>query len=151
MVTELPGAVPFAVTFDAHGHLVLAEAGPNAVATFTVNRDGTLTPLARALTGQAATCWVAGTGNRFYLSNAGSANLSGYTDPGDGSLTALGATGTDPGTVDAAATPDGRYLYVQAGAQGVVDGYRINPDGSLTPIGAVIVPDAAGGEGVTVS
>src|SRR6266568_3918767 len=32
VVTVLPGAVPFAVAFDTRGHLVLAEAGTNAVA-----------------------------------------------------------------------------------------------------------------------
>ena len=37
MNTE-PGAVPFAVTFDTAGHLVVADAGPNAVATFTAAR-----------------------------------------------------------------------------------------------------------------
>lgn len=151
VVTELPGAVPFAVTFDTRGHLVLAEAGPNLIATFTINRDGTLTPIAQAATGQAATCWIAGTGAKFYLSNAGSGSLSGYTDPGNGGLTALGDTATHPGTVDATVTPDGHYLYVQTGAQGTVDGYRINPDGSLTPIGAVTVPNSAGGEGIAAS
>lgn len=151
VVTELPDAVPFALTFDTHGHLVLAEAGPNAVATFTANRDGTLSPIAQATTGQAATCWIAGTGSRFYLSNAGSGSLSGYADPGSGGLTALGNTATDPGTVDATVTPDGHYLYVQTGARGTVDGYRINPDGSLTPVGAVTVPDSAGGEGIVAS
>jgi 6-phosphogluconolactonase (cycloisomerase 2 family) len=115
VVTNVPGAVPFAVSFDTHGHLVVAEAGPNAVATFTINRDRTLTPVAQAATGQAATCWIAGTGNTFYLSNAGSGSVSGYTGNGDGTLTALGNTGTDPGTVDATVTADGRYLYVQAG------------------------------------
>jgi 6-phosphogluconolactonase (cycloisomerase 2 family) len=151
VVTDLPDAVPFAVSFDTGGHLVLAEAGPNAVATFTVNRDGTLTALAQAATGQAATCWIVGTDTRFYLSNAGSGSVSGYTDDGDGTLAALGNTGTDPGTVDAAVSADGRYLYVQTGANGIVDGYQIHPDGSLTPAGNVTVPGAAGGEGIVSS
>jgi DNA-binding beta-propeller fold protein YncE len=43
VVNADPNAVPFAATFDAGGHLVLTEAGPNAVATFTLNRNGTLT------------------------------------------------------------------------------------------------------------
>lgn len=151
VINGLPGAVPFAVSFDTHGHLVVAETGPNAAATFTINRDGTLTPITQAPTGQAATCWIAGTGSRFYLSNAGSGSLSGYTDNGDGTLAALGNTGTDAGTVDATVTPDGQFLYVQAGANGIVDGYRINPDGSLTPVGSVTVPGAAGGEGIAAS
>ncbi len=151
VVTVLPGAVPFAVAFDTRGHLVLAEAGTNAVATFTINRDGTLTAIAQAATGQAATCWITGTGTRFYTSNAGSASLSGYHDNGDGTLSALGNTSTSPGTVDATITTDSRFLYVQTGASGIVDGYRINPDGSLTPVAAVTVPAAVGGEGIVAS
>lgn len=151
VVDPLPGAVPFAVAFDPRGHLVLAEAGPNAVATFTVGRDGRLTAIAQAPTGQAATCWIAGTDRRFYVSNAGSGSVSGFRVNGDGTPSALGDTATDPGTVDATVTPDGRFLYVQAGAQGVVDGYRIEADGSLTPVGSVVVPAAAGGEGIASS
>ena len=52
------------------------------------------------------------------------------------------------GSVDAAASPDGRYLYVQAGAAGNVDAFSVNPDGSLTAIGSVTVPNAVGGEGI---
>jgi len=148
VVNADPGAVPFAVSFDAGGHLAVAEAGTNAVATFTINHDGTLTLVDRAGTGQAATCWIVGSGSSFYASNAGSASLSGYHDGGDGTLTALGNTATDAGTVDAAASSDGRYLYAQAGANGVVDEYRIGSDGALTPIGSVTVPGAAGGEGI---
>jgi 6-phosphogluconolactonase (cycloisomerase 2 family) len=66
----------------------------------------------------------------------------------DGTLTLLGTTSTDAGTVDASATPDGSYLYVQTGAQGHVDGYRVNADGSLSPVGSVAVPGAIGGEGI---
>ena len=148
VVNADPGAVPFAVSFDAGGHLAVAEAGTNAVATFTINHDGTLTLVDRAGTGQAATCWIVGSGSSFYASNAGSASLSGYHDDGDGTLSALGNTATDAGTVDAAASSDGRYLYAQAGANGVVDEYRIGSDGALTPIGSVTVPGAAGGEGI---
>ncbi len=148
VVNADPGAVPFAVSFDADGHLAVAEAGTNAVATFTVNGDGTLTLVDREGTGQAATCWIVGSGSTFYASNAGSASLSGYHDGGDGTLTALGNTATDAGTVDAAASSDGRYLYVQAGANGVVDGYRIGSDGTLAATGSVTVPGAVGGEGI---
>ena len=150
-VTADPGAVPFAVSFDAGGHLAVAEAGPNAVATFTVNGDGTLSLTGRTATGQAATCWITRAGGTLYASNAGSASLSGYQDNGSGTLTALGNTATDPGTVDAAATADGRYLYVQTGANGIVDGFRVGTGGALTPIGTVTVPGAIGGEGIAAS
>jgi DNA-binding beta-propeller fold protein YncE len=68
-------------------------------------------------------------------------------DPGPGSL-ALGTTTAAAGTVDAAASPDGRDLYVQGGAAGVVDEFAVRADGSLTPIGSVTVPGAVGGEGI---
>ena len=95
--------VPFAVDFDPAGHVVLAEAGTNAVATFTLSRGGTLTLLAVAGTGQTATCWVVRDGKYFYVSNAGSGSVSGYRVGRSGGLTALGNTPTDKGTVDAAA------------------------------------------------
>ncbi|MGN7800392.1 lactonase family protein [Leifsonia sp. 22587] len=143
-----PGAVPFAVAFDAGGHLLVAEAGTNSVASFTVAADGTVAPIASAATGQAATCWIARDGSFFYASNAGSGSLSGYADAGSGALAATGLTSTLAGTVDASATPDGRYLYVQGGAAGAVEGFRVNPDGSLTSVGSVVVPDGVGGEGI---
>jgi len=100
VVNSEPNAVPFAISFDRAGHVLIAEAGPNALATFALS-DGVLTQLAIADTGQAATCWVARAGRYFYASNAGSGSVSGYTVDGAGQLTALGNTKTDAGTVDA--------------------------------------------------
>ena len=148
VTTAVPGAVPFAVTFDAGGHLVVAEAGTNAVGTFAIAPSGAVTPIATAATGQAATCWIVRDGSAFYASNAGSGTLSGYLDAGTGSLSALGTTAAGTGTVDASATSDGRYVYVQTGANGGVAGFRVNAGGALTSVGAVVVPGAVGGEGI---
>jgi DNA-binding beta-propeller fold protein YncE len=145
--TVLDGAVPFAVAFDGSGNLALAEAGTNAVATFGIDPSGALHPIAQAATGQAATCWIVSVGGRYYVSNAGSGTVSAF----DSALRPLGTTGTRGGTVDAAASPDGRYLYVQTGAEGGVDAFRIAPDGSLAPAGSVTVPGAVGGEGIAAS
>lgn len=152
VVNKLPGAVPFAMTFDRRGHVLLAEAGTNALATFTLQPDSTLQPIATALTGQAATCWIVRVGADVYLSNAGSANLSGYRLTSAATVAkALGQTATDPGTVDAAASSDRRFLYVQTGASGVVDEFAVAPDGALASIGSVTVPDAAGAEGIAAT
>ena len=151
VVNDLPGAVPFAITFDRQGHVVAAEAGPNAVATFGLTRHGRLAPITSAATGQAATCWIVGTGSLFYASNAGSGTLSGYRDLGAGNLTALGTTSTDAGTVDAAASADGHYLYVQAGGSGAIDEFRVDVDGSLSPLGSVLIPGGIGAEGIAAS
>lgn len=142
-----PGTVPFAIAFDPAGNLVIAEAGTNAVATFGLSASGTITPLSTAATSQAATCWVTAIAGTLYASNAGSATVSSVADTG-GALTLLRQTGTDAGTVDSAATPDGRYLYVQAGGAGIVDEFAVGPKGALTGVGSVTVPDAAGGEGI---
>ena len=142
------GAVPFAVAFDPKGDLAVAEAGTNAVATFSLAGDGTIAFLHRSATSQAATCWITATGSFLYASNAGSGSVTGFAAGASGSLTNLGNTGTGGGTVDSAATPDGSFLYVQTGAAGAVDGYRIASDGSLTAVGSVTVPGAAGAEGI---
>jgi 6-phosphogluconolactonase (cycloisomerase 2 family) len=151
VVTADPGNVPFGVAFDAGGHLVVAEAGDNAVATFTVRGDGTLSLVDRSATAQQATCWVAGHGALFYASNAGSGTVSGLRDAGGGALRSLGTTGTDAGTVDAAFSPDGRDLYVETGIGGIVDEYQVAGRGGLTGIGSVTVPDAIGAEGIAAS
>jgi hypothetical protein len=147
VTTVLPGAVPFAVAFGDHGQLAVSEAGPNAVATFDLDRRGALTPIAQAPTGQAATCWIVNVNGRLYLSNAGSGTVSVF----DGALTPIALTATRGGTVDSAASSDGRFLYVQTGADGGVDAFRIGPDGRLTPAGSVAVPGAVGGEGIAAS
>ena len=77
--------------------------------------------------------------------------MSGYIDHGDGTLHALGNTATDAGTVDATISSDGRFLYVQTGANGVVDAFRIAADGGLTAIGSITVPGAIGGEGIAAT
>jgi 6-phosphogluconolactonase (cycloisomerase 2 family) len=148
VVNVQPGAVPFAVTFDASGHLAVANAGTNSVTTSTLGADGTVAPIATVATGQNATCWIASAQGYLFASNAGSASVSRLLPAANGNLTLLGATGTDAGTVDAAATASGQFLYVQTGAAGVVDEFVVNHDGSLTALGSVTVPDAAGGEGI---
>ncbi|GAA2136120.1 hypothetical protein GCM10009760_15370 [Kitasatospora kazusensis] len=149
VVTNLPGAVPFAFVPNGEHGLFLTEAGTNAVATFTVHRDGTATQEAFAATGQSATCWIVAVHDLLYASNAGSSTLSGFRASDRGRrLTPLGNTPTDPGTVDAAVSPDGHYLYAQTGVNGIVDEFAVNDDGSLTPLGSQPVPRAVGGEGI---
>jgi 6-phosphogluconolactonase (cycloisomerase 2 family) len=152
VVTSLPGAVPFAMAFDRVGHVLVAEAGTNSLETFTVEPNGSLQSLSTTATGQAATCWVTRVGRYAYLSNAGSANLSGYRlAPNGTTVTPLGETATDAGTVDAAATSNGHYLYVETGGAGIVDEFLIGADGALTSIGSVTVPDAVGAEGIAAT
>lgn len=148
VVNTLPGAVPFSFVKHGRDQILLTEAGPNAVATFIVHHDGTITQTATSATGQSATCWDTAAGDYLYASNAGSSTVSGFRFGPHGNLAAVGTTPTDPGTVDSAATEDGRYLYVQTGVHGIVDEFRVEDDGSLTAIGSQTVPGAVGGEGI---
>jgi 6-phosphogluconolactonase (cycloisomerase 2 family) len=85
----------------------------------------------------------------FYASNAGSNSVSQYEISDGGALTLSGLpTGTDSGTVDAAPSVDGQFLYVQTGGSGVVDEFHVGSSGSLTPVGSVTVAGAIGGEGI---
>ncbi|MEU6205855.1 beta-propeller fold lactonase family protein [Micromonospora musae] len=141
-------AVPFAVDFDRTGHLVVAEAGPNAVTTYALNSRGKATKLDTEATGGTGTCWVVSTNGTFYVSNSGNATLTAVQTGRHGSLTTVGTTATAPGPIDAATSTDGRVLYVQTGGQGTVDRFHIRADGSLTAAGSVTVPGGVGGEGI---
>lgn len=149
VVNSEPGTVPFAVSFDQAGNLVVSEAGTNAVASFALHEDGTIAQLDAVPTGQAATCWIVRAGSHFYASNAGSATLSTFRSSNGGQLLSLlGNTETDAGTVDATVTNSGRFLYVQTGAAGNVDEYAIGAQGALSKVGSTTVPGASGGEGI---
>jgi len=147
VVTSDPAGVPFAVAFDGAGRLDVSEAGPNAVATYVVNRNGTLTFVGRDTPGQAATCWIVSDGDHVYAANAGSASLSRFDVDASG-VAPRGLTFTHPGTIDVTIAGDGHNLYVQTGGVGTVDEFTLNADGSLTAIGSVTVPGTVGGEGI---
>jgi 6-phosphogluconolactonase (cycloisomerase 2 family) len=151
VVNSEPGAVPFAISFDRAGHLVIAEAGTNALATFGLSPSGSVTLISQVGTGQSATCWVARVHGLFFASNAGSGSVSGFSAGGHGQLTLLGQTSTDAGTVDAAASHGGRYLYVQTGGNGIVDEFAVGAGGTLTELGSVTVSGAVGGEGIVAA
>ncbi|MEY2581374.1 MAG: hypothetical protein QOE09_1223 [Ilumatobacteraceae bacterium] len=145
------GSAPFAIAF-AGQRLVVTLAGTSSLAKYEVNSDSTLTTLANVPDGQKAACWVSSANGRFYVSNAGSSNISIYENDGSGGLTLVGApVATDPGTVDSAATLDGKFLYVQSGTTGIIDGFHIEADGGLTPIATTLVPNAVGFEGIAAS
>lgn len=151
VVNPEPGAVPFALAFGPAGQIDVSEAGTNSVASFALDRSGTLTALHSVATGGAATCWLAAAGPVLFAGNAGSGTESSVLASPAGELSLTATTATDAGTVDAAPSPDGRYLYVQTGAHGIVDAFRAAGDGALTAIGSVTVPNAIGGEGIAAS
>jgi 6-phosphogluconolactonase (cycloisomerase 2 family) len=145
------GNTPFSLSFISPHRLLLVEAAGD-VASFTLDRSGHLEPLDSVPTNQQASCWITRAGRHWYVSNAGNASLTGISADRSGTVIDLGNTMTDPGTIDAAATPDGTYLYVQTGATGTLDSFQVHADGSLTAIHSPItVANAAGGQGIAAS
>lgn len=146
---------PFGAALGRHRILAVAEghaAGnegigiPNGatLSTYRVTDDNTLEPISQGIpTTQTAGLWVRFTpnGNFAYTSNLGTGTISsfGVSPKGDLSLLAGVAATTGQGIslpLDLGVTPNGRFLYVNAinSFAGAVVGYRINEDGSLTPV-----------------
>jgi 6-phosphogluconolactonase (cycloisomerase 2 family) len=129
--------VPFAFTFTPQGRLADGEAGMSSLTTYAIGGGGTLSDPRSATDGQMALCWIVRAGGFYYVSNTGSNNLSSFQVAADGtpSLLAAVAATTSPGPIDL--TASGGYLYTQTGSAGTIDEFRINANGSLTPIGSV--------------
>jgi hypothetical protein len=152
-VTPAANPVPFGFTFDAAGDLVVSEAGTNALTTYAIHADGTVSERASITNGQAALCWVTRAGQFFFGANAGSGTVTGYTISG-GVPAIVSQTATDPGTIDLAATPDGAFLYVETGGSDVVDAFAVSAGGSLVFTGSSVAPELPGHsglEGIAVS
>ncbi|MGH8889984.1 MAG: lactonase family protein [Acidothermaceae bacterium] len=158
ITTPSAGAVPFGLSFDNLGRLLVAEAS-GGESSYWVQRDGELTTISsHVANNQAATCWSAIAKGFVYVANSGSNNITGYSENSRGQLSLLNADGvtatTDAGPVDVAASLDGNYLYQLATGAGAIDEFAVNDDGSLTKIGAItgLTPDNGSGyEGIATS
>ena len=132
------GTVPFALSFDRAGRLLVVDATGFA-SSYRVAHNGNLALLSQVgPTGQAAACWSVVVHGRLYAANAGSNSISSFSLR-HGQLALLDATAasTNAGPVDLAASRHGEFIYQLSGATGVVDAYRVARDGSLTKIGSV--------------
>jgi 6-phosphogluconolactonase (cycloisomerase 2 family) len=158
VTTASAGAVPFSLSFDRQGRLLVGEAS-GGESSYVVGRDGELSVIsAHVANNQAATCWSVTAKGYLYVANAGSNSITGYSENGRGELALLDSSGvtatTDAGPVDVAVSGDGRYLYQQATGAGAIDEFAVNDNGSLTKIGAVtgLTPDNGSGyEGIAAS
>jgi hypothetical protein len=137
-VNAAPAPVPFAFTFDASGHLLVTEAGASDLTAFSLASDGVVTEIGGAGDGQAALCWITRVDGHFYGSNAGSANVSQFDESPGGVPELVGvAASLGSGATDSAASPSGRYIYVEAGGIGTVDEFQVGSGGALTQVGSV--------------
>lgn len=145
VINDSAGGVPFAVTFDRSGRMLVAEAKDSTVTTYKVRADGTLAVLQKPLpNGQRTLCWLERAGDFFYGGNTGSSTVTGYRTDRHGALALTDASGvaTPPsaasqGVIDVAVTEDEGFLYVQNATSGTVDGFRVGGNGSLTKVTTV--------------
>jgi len=152
--------VPFALAFDSRGRLTVANAGDSSVSSYRLRADGTLqTITAGTQDGQAALCWLVGTGDTLFGGNAGSSTISAFSVAHDGSVSLAGTPdgvvahtgGGTGGTIDLAITSDHRFLYAENSFAGTVEAYRIEPDHTLELVasaGDLPVFDGHGMEGL---
>jgi 6-phosphogluconolactonase len=144
VITPSSGTTPFGFAISRRGHVIVSEAGTNSVSSYRVGSTGLLGVITPALpANQGGVCWVAVSpdGRFAYTGNAGG-SISGFGLDRDGSLTALDADGrtavpaSSPRDLDFAR--NGRFVYAvspgDATTGGLVTGYRVKRDGSLTEI-----------------
>jgi len=151
--TDSSGATPFGFTF-VHNFAIVTEAGPSALSSYEVDDNGRLELLTGSLGDtQKANCWVVATrnGRYAYTTNTGSGTISSYLVLRDGRLNLLdtiaGNTGAGTAPIDMALSNNSHFLYVREATKGMVDGFRVESDGSLRPVGSAGgVP--AGAQGV---
>jgi hypothetical protein len=126
--------VPFAFVFDPWGRLVVVEAATSHLSTYTISPDNSLTGIGSVADGFTAACWISAAHGFYYVSNAGSGNVSSFTINGSGVPALVNATAAtvQAGATDSVATADQRFLYVSCGGSGTIDAFRVNHDGSLT-------------------
>lgn len=152
VATPSSGAVPFGFAFGQRSQVVVSEAGASTVSSYAAARGGALTAISASLpVVQGAACWVAISPNgRFAYTGNASGSISGFAIAPNGALTALNADGRTAvlarGPRDLDFSRDGRMLYAvspgNAATGGVVTGFRVGADGSLTMVTSA--PAAAG-------
>jgi len=135
------GIAPFGFIFDQRGHLLVVEAGSNAVSSYDILHDGILQVISPSVAnGQIAACWIAGDqqGNVF-TTNPGTATISAYKNKArKGTLVLLdGTANVGNPLLDLATTSNGRFLYALDPNNNAIDAFNIERDGSLTDLGAV--------------
>jgi 6-phosphogluconolactonase len=151
VITPSSGTTPFGFAISGRGHVLVSEAGSNSVSSYRIGSGGLLGVMTPALAAnQGGVCWLAVSpdGRFAYTGNAGG-SISGFAVDRDGSLAALNADGrtavpaSSPRDLDFA---NGRFVYAvspgNATTGGLVTGYRVERDGSLTEI--TTAPAAAG-------
>ncbi len=142
------GPRPFALNFLNNGRLFVIESGlptPNNAGVSSYNIDpstGALSVITgSAKNGQTDGCWIVITTDQqyAYTANFVSGTISSFLLAANGTTTLLnGAAGSPGGTsqpTDLAFGAGSRYLYNLLRGTGGIAGFRVEANGSLTPLG----------------
>ncbi len=137
-VVTLSGTVPFALSFDPSGSLLVVDATGYA-SSYKVGRNGNLALVSQVgPTGQAAACWTVLVHGSLYAANAGSNSITAFKDHrGQLTITDAVAATTGAGPIDMASSWNGRFIYQLTGGSGQINEYVRGAHGSLTMIGTV--------------
>ena len=146
------GQGPFGFTFTKSGNLLVTEQfdgpmGPRrgAASGYTLSSDGTLNASgADVENGGTDTCWfvVTDDGQTAFAASFfdPTPRISTYRVAADGALTLVDADAAVPsmqGVADLALSGDSQFLYNVNALSGMVTGYRVGSDGSLTQVQSI--------------
>ena len=156
-LTASAGPTPFGFEFEPGGALLVSEAFGGAVdasvlSSYLPAGSGWAAVSPLTATTETAACWVVVTpnGRYAYVTNTGSASVSGFAVGSGAGLTLLDADGvtgsTGAGPIDAATSRNGQYLYTLNSGADAISAFRIGSNGSLEHLGDTAgLPDGANG------
>ena len=138
----------FSVSFAPNGTLIASETGtPGVTNSATISAysipASKLTPVSEHVpTFGTANCWnvISPDGKFVYVSNAGTASISGFTIGKTGSLTPISGTivGNNPQgstNLDIAISSDGKFVYTLNSGSGEIGVFEVDSDGTLNNLG----------------
>jgi 6-phosphogluconolactonase (cycloisomerase 2 family) len=148
LVQPSSGPTPYGFAFTRGGTLVVTEAfgaevGRAAASSYVVD-GGSITPVSRSVgNGRSEICWaVISNDDRYaFTTNFADGAVSRYAVADDGTLTLEDATAGiavdgQTGLRDEGLSSNGRFLYAIDADSRRVFGWAVDPNGSLSPIGA---------------
>jgi 6-phosphogluconolactonase (cycloisomerase 2 family) len=140
------GVTPFGFGFAGRDRLIVSEAfggatDASAASSYRLGRTGIVHVISGPVpTTETAACWVAisRNGRYAYVTNTGSASVTGYAIGPEGALEILdadgvtGMAGVTP--IDADFSRNGQYLYVLNAGSHSISIFAVASDGSLTSV-----------------
>src|SRR5208282_395929 len=133
VVTPSNGSTPYGFAFGGRGTLVVSDAGPGALSSYSVARNGQLTVLSGTVTdGQLAPCWVAVSGPYAFTTNAHSDTISTYQVGWGGALSLVSAVTATTGAADTDMAVGGshaQFLLVYDAGAGEIQEFHIGRTG----------------------